>query len=310
MQQLKIHSVNISPEKGTIKIPCSAIELNSLGVLGDAHAGKWHRQVSLLGKESIDQYNLVAGSHISYGEFGENITVEGFPLFKMKVLDRIACRELVLEVTQIGKKCHGAKCHIFVQTGDCVMPKEGIFCRVLSPGTLKQGDLLEYQPKVIRAVVITLSDRASEGIYEDKSGPLLEQLLERYFTENGRTVQVERHIIADDRDKLRDLIATSTGSGVDLLFTTGGTGIGERDITPDVVKPMLEKEIPGIMELIRVKYGQQFPNALVSRGVAGVIGNTLIYNLPGNPKAVKEYLEEIAKTIEHSMLMIHGIDTH
>jgi molybdenum cofactor synthesis domain-containing protein len=310
MHQLKIHSVNISLAKGTVKIPCSAIELNSLGVSGDAHAGKWHRQVSLLGKESIDQYNLATGSQIAYGEFAENITTEGFPLFRMKALDRIVCKDLVLEVTQIGKKCHGAKCHIFVQTGDCVMPKEGIFCRVLSPGTLKQGDLLEYQPKVIRVLVITLSDRASEGIYEDRSGPLLGQLLDHYFLENGRTVRVEKHIIADDGDKLRDLITTSTRSGVDLLFTTGGTGIGERDITPDVVKPMLEKEIPGIMELIRVKYGMQFPNALVSRGVAGIIGKTLIYTLPGNPKAVQEYFDEIAKIIEHSLLMMHGIDTH
>ena len=310
MVQIKIDAVNISEAKGTVKKPVPAILLNRLGIEGDAHAGKWHRQVSLLGKESIDQYNLIANSQISFGEFAENITTEGFPLYQMKILDRLVCNDTILEVTQIGKKCHGAKCHIFVQTGDCVMPKEGIFCRVIAGGVLKPGDMLEYYPKIIKVTVITLSDRASEGIYEDQSGPLLGQLIEQFFAENGRKNVVEKHMIADDKNVLRQLIQSITGSGCDILFTTGGTGIGERDITPDVVKPMLDKEISGIMELIRVKYGMQFPNALVSRGVAGVIGETLVYTLPGNPKAVKEYLNEIAPTIEHSLRMLHGIDSH
>ena len=310
MVQIKIDAVNISEAKGTVKKPVPAILLNKLGIEGDAHAGKWHRQVSLLGKESIDQYNLIANSQISFGEFAENITTEGFPLYQMKPLDRLVCNDTILEVTQIGKKCHGAKCHIFVQTGDCVMPKEGIFCRVISGGVLKPGDMLEYHPKMMKVTMITLSDRASEGIYEDQSGPLLGQLIEQFFTENGRKSVVEKHIIADDKNVLRQLIQSKTESGCDILFTTGGTGIGERDITPDVVKPMLDKEITGIMELIRVKYGMQFPNALVSRGVAGVIGETLVYTLPGNPKAVKEYFNEIAPTIEHSLRMLQGIDSH
>ena len=136
MERITIHSVNISVEKGTIKKPCESIELNATGVAGDAHEGKSHRQVSLLGKESIDQYNQKANSNIVFGEFAENITTGGLPLYQMKVLDRLICNEIVLEVTQIGKKCHGAKCHIFVQTGDCVMPREGIFCRVISGGVL------------------------------------------------------------------------------------------------------------------------------------------------------------------------------
>lgn len=307
---LTVSSVNISLEKGTVKKPCAAIELNELGVVGDAHAGRWHRQVSLLGKESIDGYNQLSNSTIGFGEFAENITTEGLPLYEMKVFDRLVCGQTVLEVTQIGKKCHGAKCHIFVQTGDCVMPKEGIFCRVISGGKLKAGDKLTYLPKVIKVAVVTLSDRASEGIYEDKSGPLLGQLAQQFFAENGRKTTLEQNLIPDDRKTLEAIIRSKVEGGADLLFTTGGTGIGERDITPDVVKPLFDKEIPGIMELIRVKYGTQFPNALVSRSVAGVIGRTLVYTLPGNPKAVKEYFDEIAKTIEHSMRMLHGIDTH
>ena len=93
-------------------------------------------------------------------------------------------------------------------------------------------------------------------------------------------------------------------------FTTGGTGIGERDITVETVSGLLDKQLPGIMELIRVKYGMENPNALLSRGVAGVMGKTLVYTLPGSVRAVTEYLREITKTMDHSLFMLHGIDKH
>jgi len=96
----------------------------------------------------------------------------------------------------------------------------------------------------------------------------------------------------------------------DLILTTGGTGIGPRDITVDTVKPMLEKEIPGVMEYIRMKYGSSKPNALLSRGVAGIIGSCLIYTLPGSVRAVEEYMTVITSTLEHTFLMLYGIDTH
>ena len=97
---------------------------------------------------------------------------------------------------------------------------------------------------------------------------------------------------------------------MDVLFTTGGTGIGPRDITPDVVIPLLDREIPGIMEFIRVKHGERLPSALLSRSVAGTIGEMLIYTLPGSVKAVREYTEEILRTLPHSLHMIKGIDAH
>ena len=95
-----------------------------------------------------------------------------------------------------------------------------------------------------------------------------------------------------------------------MIFTTGGTGIGPRDFTPEVVKTVMDKEIPGIMELIRIKYGQEKPNALLSRGVAGVMGNSLIYSLPGSVKAVNEYMSEITKTLQHLIFMLFGLDVH
>ncbi|MCX6240075.1 MAG: molybdopterin-binding protein [Bacteroidia bacterium] len=310
MEKIKILSVNISGKKGTIKVPVDKITLTHEGIKGDAHAGMWHRQISLLGKESLDKMGPTIRRDLTYGEFAENITTEGFLLYQMKPFDRLVSGNIILEVTQIGKKCHGKNCAIFKETGDCVMPKEGIFCRVIDGGELRAGDLLEYNPKVMRMHIITLSDRASLGIYEDKSGPLLKELSEVFFSGIGRQVVIENSVIPDNEEQLKALLQGSIDNNDDIIFTTGGTGIGPRDITPDVIKPLLDKEIPGIMEMIRVKYGMQFPNALVSRSIAGIAGKTLIYALPGNPKAVKEYTDEIFKTVEHSFRMLYNIDEH
>ena len=310
MEIIKVLSVNISEKKGTIKIPAGEITLNHEGIQGDAHGGKWHRQVSLLGKESLEKTEPSLGRKLAYGEFAENITTEGFPLYQMKPLDRLKSGPIVLEVTQIGKKCHGSNCAIFQETGNCVMPKEGIFCRVLKGGELKAGDILEYHPRTIQVHIVTLSDRASQGIYEDKSGPLLKNLAEAFFSESGRTVSVKNTVMPDDEMQLEALLKSLVKENTDIIFTTGGTGIGPRDITPDVIKKLIDKEIPGIMEMIRVKYGMQFSNALLSRSIAGVAGKTLLYALPGNPKAVKEYCDEIFKTVEHSFRMLYNIDEH
>ncbi len=310
MEKIKVLSVNISQKKGTIKVPVDKISLSDIGIEGDAHSGKWHRQISLLGKESLDKSEPELGRKLNYGEFAENITTEGFPLYQMKPFDWLICGDILLEVTQIGKKCHGANCSIFQETGNCVMPKEGIFCRVLHGGDLQAGAVFDYHPRLIKVHIITLSDRASQGIYEDKSGPLLKKLSEEFFLSVGRKVEVENSVIPDDEHMLKSLIESLIKRNIDILFTTGGTGIGPRDITPDVIKELLDKEIPGIMELIRMKYGMQFPNALISRSIAGVAGKTLIYALPGNPKAVREYSDEIFKTVEHSFRMLSNIDEH
>jgi len=307
MKNIEILSVNTSSEKGTIKIPVPLIEISEKGIIGDAHAGNWHRQVSLLGVESMKKMESILGRAVNYGEFAENITTEGFPLFEMNPFDRLVSGKLILEITQIGKECHGTKCAIFRETGECIMPREGIFARVIQPGTLKAGDIIEYHPKVLKVAVITVSDRVSQGEYEDKSGPLLKTILLDYFTAKGLEIDFEMGIVPDESEILRNLILKIVGNRPDMIFTTGGTGIGPRDITPEVIKPMLNKEIPGLMEMIRVKYGMQFPNALLSRSLAGVIGQTLVYALPGTPRAVKEYCDEILKTIEHSLRMLHRV---
>ena len=308
--KIKVVATSISEKKGTIKEVKPYIELNENGVKGDAHAGSWHRQVSLLGVESITKFSGEAGRNIGYGEFAENIATEGFLLYEMHPFDRLVGEHVELEVTQIGKKCHGDSCVIFREVGNCVMPKEGIFARVLRNGKLEAGDELEYVPRVFRAMIITLSDRASRGEYEDKSGPLLAKLTAEHFSLNKRKLEIINEIIPDSEEKLSELIEYSKEQNYDLLITTGGTGIGTRDITPDVVKKYFNKEIPGIMEHIRTKYGASIPNALLSRGVAGVIGNMLVFTLPGSPKAIKEYCDEIFKILDHAYLMLYGIDGH
>ena len=309
-KNINILSVNISEAKGTIKKPVSEIHLNESGVEGDAHAGKWHRQVSLLAKESVDKFAVMAGREIAFGEFAENITTEGMLLYEASPLDRFYCEEVELEVTQIGKKCHGDSCAIYREVGNCVMPKEGIFCRVLGNGDLRAGDKLEYIPKVYSALVITLSDRAYAGEYEDRSGPKLAEHLYGFFDEQKWLHDIENVVIPDDEQALSALLLDAVEQRVDFIFTTGGTGIGPRDISPEVVRSVIQKEVPGIMEMIRMKYGMEKPNALLSRGVAGAADKSMIFALPGSVKAVNEYMEEIVKSLRHMVYMLHGLDAH
>lgn len=309
MTQVKIKSLNLSEKKGTIKMPVNTVEITETGVENDAHAGLWHRQVSLLGVESLKKAEEQNSRTFNFGDFGENITTEGLELYKTNILDRFVSGNVILEVTQIGKKCHKG-CEIMKISGNCIMPVEGIFCRVIQPGKLQVNDELTYIPRKIKITVITLSDRAYKGIYKDKSGPHAAKMLKNFFAGNNRPVQLEKVIIPDDEPMLRQALEKAVEKNADIVVTTGGTGIGSRDITPDVVQKMIDKEIPGIMELIRYKYGSVKPNALLSRSIAGVIKQSLVYVLPGSVGAVHEYLTEITPTLEHSLRMINNLDSH
>ncbi len=307
---IEVVSVNISEKKGTRKQPVPEILINEDGVHMDAHAGRSHRQVSIIAQEAIDRFVEQTGRKTVPGEFAENITVQGIDAGNVAVLDRFVSNEVRLEVTQIGKKCHGTECAIYREVGKCVMPDEGIFCRVLSGGRLKAGDILTFKPKVLKIFVLTLSDRASSGEYQDRSGPLIEDLLKTFFSDKRWHPEIDRCILPDDPELLRQKLEQAHVSGSDIIFTTGGTGLGPRDNTPEVVSAFCDKLIPGIMELIRTKYGSLNPNALLSRGVAGTKGTLQIYSLPGSVRAVREYMTEILKTLEHSIYMSHGLDIH
>ena len=164
-------------------------------------------------------------------------------------------------------------------------------------------------PESLDILIITLSDRAFNGEYKDKSGPGINDILTEYLNSTGWKYSIKTVIIPDNSEMLREHLIKA-GDKFNFIFTSGGTGIGPRDITYETVMPLLTKEIPGIMEYIRVKYGKDNPNALLSRSIAGVIGKAIIYTLPGSVKAVEEYMSEILKTMLHSVNMQYGIDIH
>jgi MOSC domain-containing protein YiiM len=138
-----IKAISISKEKGTQKTNVPDAELRvDHGIVGDAHAGDWHRQVSLLGIESIRKM-IDKGARVAPGDFAENITTEGIGLYSLPVGTKLKLGEsIIMEVTQIGKKCHG-HCEVYEQIGDCIMPREGIFAKVLSGGYIQISDTIE-----------------------------------------------------------------------------------------------------------------------------------------------------------------------
>ncbi|MGD0754542.1 MAG: MogA/MoaB family molybdenum cofactor biosynthesis protein [Bacteroidales bacterium] len=164
-------------------------------------------------------------------------------------------------------------------------------------------------PEKFEILIITLSDRAYRGEYKDLSGPKIREKIKEFFSLAGWSYSINLTLIPDDASILSDLLINA-GNNYNIVITTGGTGIGPRDITIETVTPLLSKEIPGVMEFIRVKYGAEKPNALLSRGIAGITGKSLIYTLPGSVKAVEEYMTEIVKTLKHTIYMQYGVAKH
>jgi len=136
----RVLAINISEKKGVPKTAISEGEfIVDFGLKGDAHGGNWHRQVSFLGQESIDKVTAQGIEGLCTGKFAENITTEGIILYELPIGTKVQIADVIFEVTQIGKECH-QKCAIFHQVGECVMPKEGIFAKVLRGGIIKAGD--------------------------------------------------------------------------------------------------------------------------------------------------------------------------
>lgn len=135
----KVIAVCTSPAKGTQKQNIGeGVFIENFGIQGDAHAGKWHRQVSLLSYDKIEEFRA-RGAVVADGAFGENLVVEGIDFRVLPVGTRLHCADVILEMTQIGKECHHG-CQIFQKMGDCIMPREGVFARVIRGGTIRVGD--------------------------------------------------------------------------------------------------------------------------------------------------------------------------
>lgn len=139
-----VAAVCISPAKGTPKKNIgTGVFLEDYGIQGDAHAGKWHRQVSLLSLDKIREFRR-QGAEVEEGAFGENLEIEGIDLGKLPVGIRLYCKDVILEITQIGKECHHG-CQIFQKMGDCIMPREGVFARVIRGGVICTGDVVKTE---------------------------------------------------------------------------------------------------------------------------------------------------------------------
>lgn len=299
----KVFSLNKSEKKGVTKTPVKeAVFVENYGIKGDVHAGlDEKRQVSFLSWESIQKKNFCLkkkDESLKPGDFAENITTSGIDLSLIKIGDRLIINNVVLEVSQIGKKCH-IYCEIYKKIGSCIMPKEGIFARVINGGRVKKGDEIKIIPK-IETGILTISDSCYKGKRIDGSGKYLVDVCKK---NNWQVLKYE--IVPDDREMIKEkLIMFSTE--LDLILTIGGTGIGPRDNTPEVTAELVEKQIPGIQELLRVKTFKNSKYSVLSRGIAGIIKNALIINLPGSLKGVMEFFEILEEIIPHTIEMIRG----
>lgn len=297
-----IKAVCISEAKGTAKRnvgECRLIE--NWGLENDAHAGKWHRQVSLLSFEAVEKFRA-SGAGVEDGAFGENLLVEGYDLKTLPVGAIFRCGTAVLELTQIGKSCH-SECEIFRRVGDCVMPREGVFAVVLRDGTVRVGDeITVVRPNGYTAAVITASDRGSRGEREDLSGPAASAILKSF----GYAV-IGVSVLPDDEETLyREMVRLVDEEKADVVFTTGGTGLSHRDNTPEATLRAATRQVPGIAEALRYNSLKITPRAMLSRAVSVQRGQSLIVNLPGSPRAVRECLDYLLPTLSHGLGIMTG----
>ena len=301
----RVLGICISERRGTQKKEVEeAVLKENWGIEGDAHAGNWHRQVSLLSFEKIEDFRA-KGADVDFGAFGENLIVEGYNLRKLPVGTRFHIGEAVLELTQIGKECH-SHCEIYKKMGDCIMPREGVFAEVVKDGRIHRGDEVEMElpasDRPFTASVITLSDKGAAGEREDRSGPLAAEMLEQA----GYEVK-EQLLLADGIEPLKSqLIRLADQRQMDVIFTTGGTGFSPRDLTPEATRAACDRMADGIAQAILSHSLSITPRAMFSRAVSGTRGGTLIVNLPGSPKAVREALEFLLPQLGHGLEVLRG----
>lgn len=219
----EVVAVCISDNKGERKKPVAQVELRvDHGIVGDAHAANWHRQVSLLAQESIDKMRAL-GLDVTTGDFAENITTSGIDLVSLPIGSRLVIGETLLEVTQIGKVCH-TRCAIFFQAGDCVMPKEGIFAKVIKPGIIKPGDQIM---RVLTPLRVEWRHYNKAGATCDRCGDTgvnLKQVIDEFV---AKGVQIELHetLLEADRIAESNLVLINGVALEELLAAT----VGESD---------------------------------------------------------------------------------
>ncbi len=162
--------------------------------------------------------------------------------------------------------------------------------------------MVRGSPKMLRAAILTVSDRSAQGLRNDASGPKLIEMLQSLGIEVAWSA-----VVPDDEDAIsKMLISWADDSGADLILTTGGTGLSPRDVTPEATMAVVERFVPGMAEAMRMASLRKTPHAMISRAVVGVRGTTLIINLPGSPKGAIENLEAVLPALEHAIAKIQG----
>lgn len=303
----RVEALCISEKKGEQKTPVDrATFVAGHGIESDGHAGDWHRQVSLLAAEDVETVREKLPD-VSPGAFAENVIISGIDFTSLGLGSIVRLGpDVVLSVSQLGKACH-TPCRIHYLTGDCIMPRLGLFAKVDTGGEVNTGDIAEVVEAVPRerfqAVVLTISDRCAAGEAEDTAGPAVAEILrEKLGAHIYKTA-----IIPDEKSLIEEKLRHySDGHSIDLVVTAGGTGFAPRDVTPEATRLVVERLTPGLDEAMRAASMKKTPHAMLSRAVTGIRESTLIINLPGSLRAATENLESILGPLRHGLNLLRG----
>ncbi len=304
----KVEAICVAARKGGRKSVCpSARFVADHGIEEDAHAGPWHRQISILAAEDIEVMRQGGLPDLTFGDFAENLVVSGVDLGALGLGSRLRlASEVELGITQLGKECH-QRCAIYQQTGDCIMPRLGLFARVLRGGMVAAGDaveILEVVPRAhFQAVILTISDRCSRGEAVDTAGPAVGRLLTSSLAAHVYTTRIIPDDVAEIAGRLKHY---SDGHSIDLVLTVGGTGFAPRDITPEAVSSVVYRPTPGLDEAMRRASLEKTLMAVLSRAVSGIRNRTLIISLPGSQRAAVENLQAILPALPHGLTKLRG----
>ncbi len=300
-------SVNLGKIRGVPKHPIEeGILIPEWGLKGDAHGGNWNRQISLFPVETLALVPRNVRELFEENAYSENLTLEGIPPERLRPGTILEIGGAQIEILEIGKLSFEPP-----ESGrPYIVSREGRFGRVLKGGRVKSGDLVkivkEGKPAsgAPRLVLITLSDKGAQGEREDISG----KFLTWYATRLGANILFST-IIPDEKQLIKETLLRGIDEGADLILTTGGTGLAPRDVTPEATLEVIDHQVPGFAEAMRMESLKKTPHAMVSRAVSGIAGRTLIINLPGSPKAVAECMEVIFPALKHAIEKLRGDPT-
>jgi len=300
-----IKNLCISHRRGKLKKAVDSATFKSdYGIVGDSHAGEWHRQISLLSDKDLQALDQ---QEIRPGMFAENLVISNLDFSAIGVGTRMQLGDnVVLTITQAGKDLH-PHANLVRVSGSHIMARAGLYARVECGGEAHVSDhvkILDLVPKNrFQAVILTISDRCSRGESVDTAGPAVRRML-------VESLQARIHhteIIPDDKSTIMaKLIHYCDDYSIDLLFTVGGTGPAPRDITPEATRAVVERPTPGFDEAMRYASLAKTATAILSRGASGIRGTTFIVNLPGSERAAVENLEAIMPALPHGIIKLRG----